>query len=725
MKMRVKAQKLGFFPHGDCDDRCALCISGATTTWSIDDQNVIRAEVDVSALEALLPPGATGATGPAGPSGSGVTGPTGEVGMSGSMVSPTGPASLAAGQDGPAGPTGPAGVASSVTGPPGPPGVEGATGASGALSGGTGSPGAAGAAGATGATGPTGATGSQGPTGAAGPTGAPGTGGLTGETGATGPTGPAGGLGASGAAGAAGPTGATGGTGTAGAAGSTGPTGPPGVPGEQGAPGVFSALPATPLALGTIYGIGNGTAADANVGAGNRALLQYEINPLNPGRNNVMFGIGANSSGGTGSDKCGIGNQVYSPGAAVGSVLADCVQCVAMNAIRAPGSVVVGGVAVDTVAIGGFALRSGPTGSNERNVAVGDASMDDLWDVNTVDNTAVGAGAMEGNNTAPVMNRNVSVGSSSSAGVVRAELLANVGSGSGGNTPFSAPLQRFSCSLGLGAGEITDDNAAFGAASGIFSGGSGVYIGHQSNASTAPPLARPVNTVGIGRNVRTLVSGSVAVGNQLIVSTAASPIVAINPRGTVGDAADNTLRRVVTLGFNNSAGRTGDHIQLGTVIRQVVLSTQDIFCLGFGSFVESCTQNSQIYVYNNLTSLKLSPAYQSSPGAGMNQLLMDGSGDVFRQSSRADGKAGVRDLETLDTGKLRARAYTSEGVQGFGLVAEEVEAAGFGLLCNYSREGKLQGVNYPMLAVYLLAELREQDSRLRALEQKLFLRERK
>ena len=69
----------------------------------------------------------------------------------------------------------------------------------------------------------------------------------------------------------------------------------------------------------------------------------------------------------------------------------------------------------------------------------------------------------------------------------------------------------------------------------------------------------------------------------------------------------------------------------------------------------------------------------------------------------------------LDITKLQPRAYTVNGKQGFGFIAEEVEAAGFVDLCTYDNEGNLTGVNYTMLNVFLQDRIRNLEARIEAL----------
>lgn len=456
--------------------------------------------------------------------------------------------------------------------------------------------------------------------------------------------------------------------------------------------------------------------------AGYFALRQYEINPLNPGTDNVMFGIDANSQGTTGSQNVGIGKSVYGPGNISITFTGDCERCVAMNGLGPINSGTINAVAVDTVAIGGLPLKTFATVPtvNTANVAVGHNSLRDSFGQPSDYNVAIGQAAGNGQNlVATQQTRNTLFGQQAFGGMRNADLLVNVGISTGGSVSVTnTDLIARSCAFGLQAGAITNDNAAVGATAGQSCGGTCVMLGNQANAVTAPTSALPTNAVGIGRNVRTLVSSSVAIGRQMIAAVTADPLLVIGSNCNFGNSSDPPMGRIVSVGHDNAIALTvGDHIQLGPVHKKFS-ATQDVISIGFGSIFEAASTSSQVYFYENVTSLKLSNAFQTS-AASLSQLLMDGTGTVFRQASRRAAKEQIVDLEAKDTRALRPRAYKADGQQSFGLIAEEVEAAGFPELCTYDPDGVLTGVSYSMLAVHLLAELRAEEAKLRVLEQKV------
>jgi hypothetical protein len=140
----------------------------------------------------------------------------------------------------------------------------------------------------------------------------------------------------------------------------------------------------------------------------------------------------------------------------------------------------------------------------------------------------------------------------------------------------------------------------------------------------------------------------------------------------------------------------------------------------FGSSTSS-EANNEVKFADVYTSLKFSPSYQNNVGIGMSNLLMDPNGRIFRQISRREYKENIINLRDSERYKsynvldLIPRAFTSKstGKDAFGLIAEEVEAAGMVDLLTHEidplnkKSLRIGGVAYHMLPVLLLQAYKE------------------
>jgi hypothetical protein len=601
-----------------------------------------------------------------------------------------------------AGTTGPQGV----TGPPGVPGVPGNDGPQG----------------------PPGAQGAQGPPGNDGPQGPPGPDNFVqGPPGTTGPQGPPGAQGAQGLPGNAGPQGPPGAQGAQGLPGNAGPIGPPGPdgnPGPIGPPGPDVINPATPVVLGGIYGIGNDIRPNGNLSAGYLSLNSLDINPLLPATNNMVMGVRAFTFANTGSENTGLGVE------AISNLSTDSVRNVTMY----PGLVAAGPATptgyADNIALLGYRTiaSSAPGGANNavRNVVVGstDFKSGPVMEDNTIFGSLAAHRSVYGNNA--TLNVNVGVGSN----IRMQQATSNVGVGSGSDNyqnAISSPPASFNTSIGNGAGTI---GAALGSILSLntsFGQGCGTNI--EAYGACAGSRIESVNgyqqgTTAVGSRVVVRNSNTTSMGTDITSGNLNQPFTVVGSEALVGSSdAAGTYDEINFLGPRmRVALQGGSQSYFGGNITSLFPAPKvDIFANGFPSVGEFPLKSNQILFYDNVTSVKLSNAYQSSVGVGMNQLLMDATGEVYRQSSRRDGKGKIKKLrkhpiyKMLDITNLKPRAYTVNGQQGFGFVAEEVEDAGFMDLCTYDAEGELTGVNYTMLNVFLQDHVRDLEKRIDAL----------
>jgi hypothetical protein len=156
---------------------------------------------------------------------------------------------------------------------------------------------------------------------------------------------------------------------------------------------------------------------------------------------------------------------------------------------------------------------------------------------------------------------------------------------------------------------------------------------------------------------------------------------------------------VVTTGSNNTilGNYTGNQggLDIRTASNHIVLSDGDgnprLFLQADGSL--RC-----LGVYNNAA-------------AASNAVNVDASGNVYRSTSALKYKTNVRDLEDIDINLFRAVRYNSNCAidnpdqDHFGLIADEVDAAGITELVNYGADGEVEGFQYERLTVVLLKSI--------------------
>jgi hypothetical protein len=124
------------------------------------------------------------------------------------------------------------------------------------------------------------------------------------------------------------------------------------------------------------------------------------------------------------------------------------------------------------------------------------------------------------------------------------------------------------------------------------------------------------------------------------------------------------------------------------------------------------------YVASTLTVL---PLYNATTAQSAN-VYVDSTGKLFRSTSSEQFKKNIRDLE-VDASKVfdllpRSFEMKEDNTTHFGLVAEEVEKV-IPELVSYDKEGKPNGVQYQMLSILLLKELKKQKLEIELLKSKL------
>lgn len=112
--------------------------------------------------------------------------------------------------------------------------------------------------------------------------------------------------------------------------------------------------------------------------------------------------------------------------------------------------------------------------------------------------------------------------------------------------------------------------------------------------------------------------------------------------------------------------------------------------------------------------------YNLTTAAAAN-LNVDGNGTFFRSTSALKYKKDIRSLENIDISLFRAVRYKSKSESDdqtkdhFGIVADEVHAAGITELVNYGVDGEVEGFQYERLTVVLLKHCQEQQAIITAL----------
>lgn len=578
-----------------------------------------------------------------------------------------------------------------IPGPQGPPGAQGPQGVQGPA-------GAQGPQGPPGAQGATGATGAQGPQGLQGPPGQNGPQGATGATGAQGIQGIQGPPGNDGAIGPAGADGATGAQGIQGIQGIPGPQGPPGNDGPQGPQGPpGNSVVATPTIIGTVYGLGNAVFPNQNLSYGYQALENLAIG--GSGFGNTALGIRSQNVNTTGFSNVSAGNS--SMEFMNGTLEENC--AFGFQALRGPllGNA---GRVIRNVAIGTRTLSNASNEIND-NVVVGNDSLIAAAS-NVTQATAVGHRALPlyisgtdmtvvGSNVLPLAT--VATGDTvmgASAFPLYLTGNRNTGIGRGVAPSFTSGSENTFVGYNAGSGYISGDMTT--------------VVG----ANTVSPAAF---ASVLGASVTNNSANGVVMGYNAQVTSILPDIVAIGANNIVGLGGSG-----VVYGANNNV--TGGAVAIFGSGNTSALNTNSIL---FGNNTATEASNEVKYA-DDYTSLKFSPLFQSSPGIGFSNLIMDANGRIFRQVSLAKYKENIMDFRTNDTYKdhdisrLQARAFIdkSTGKQSYGFVAEEVQEAGLTGLLTYQKNAEgneeIGGVAYHMLSVLLVDKVKELEAKLNA-----------
>ncbi len=116
--------------------------------------------------------------------------------------------------------------------------------------------------------------------------------------------------------------------------------------------------------------------------------------------------------------------------------------------------------------------------------------------------------------------------------------------------------------------------------------------------------------------------------------------------------------------------------------------------------------NPRLYVDNGPT--LVCPAAYSVTSANAANMVVLSNGSIARSTSALKYKQDIRDIEEVDINLLRGVRYKSKSEHDdqtkdhFGIVADEVDAAGIKELVSYGADGEVEGFQYERLTVVLL-----------------------
>lgn len=118
------------------------------------------------------------------------------------------------------------------------------------------------------------------------------------------------------------------------------------------------------------------------------------------------------------------------------------------------------------------------------------------------------------------------------------------------------------------------------------------------------------------------------------------------------------------------------------------------------------------------------PSAYSITTASAANLFVNSDGTLRRSTSALKYKQDIRDIESIDINLLRGVRYKSKSKDDdqtkdhFGVIADEVDAAGIKELVIYGADGEVEGFQYERLTVVLLKELQVLKAKVLALEAK-------
>jgi hypothetical protein len=192
------------------------------------------------------------------------------------------------------------------------------------------------------------------------------------------------------------------------------------------------------------------------------------------------------------------------------------------------------------------------------------------------------------------------------------------------------------------------------------------------------------------------------------------------PSGTAGNAITFTQAMTLDASGNLGVGTTTPGARFQA---QGVGSTSATYCVSFvnsGGFPLLDARNDGLIT----TGSRASSPYNNTSASAAN-MYVDSSGILYRSTSALKYKQDVRDLEAIDVNRIRPVRYKSKCKNDdqtkdyFGVIADEVDAAGIKELVSYGVDGEVEGFQYERLTVVLLKAIQEQQAVIQSLTDRI------
>jgi hypothetical protein len=313
-------------------------------------------------------------------------------------------------------------------------------------------------------------------------------------------------------------------------------------------------------------------------------------------------------------------------------------------------------------------------------------------------------------------------------------LYSNV-SGTNNTASGYQSLYSTTASHNTGYGNYTLRNTTTGA-SNTAVGSSALQANTTASNNTAVGYqALSANTTG---------TAQVAVGNlALDACTTGTRNTAIgdNALGSMTTADNNTavgraaglalttgVNNTFVGGYNNSTGGSGYEITTGS--KNTIIGSYngnqgglDIRTASNYIVLSDGDGNPRLYVDNGPT--LVCPAAYSVTSANAANMVVLSNGSIARSTSALKYKQDIRDIEEVDINLLRGVRYKSKSEHDdqtkdhFGIVADEVDAAGIKELVSYGADGEVEGFQYERLTVVLLKAIQTLKAEVDSLKSQL------
>jgi len=364
-------------------------------------------------------------------------------------------------------------------------------------------------------------------------------------------------------------------------------------------------------------------------------------------------------------------------------------------------------------AVGTYALYTNTTGSF--NSALGDSA---LYNNSTgANNTAIGYNALISNTTA---SNNTAVGYQSAysnvtgTGIVaigESALKASTGNnntavGKSGLTANTTGVDNSTVGKdSLGSNTTGSYNTALGSNALVnnTTASNNTAVGYQAGYSNTTGVYNVYFGQAAGYSATTGTSYSCFIGAQ----------AGQNTTGTQNHFFGQGAGQYVTSGAKNvilgGYGGNSGGLDIRTSSNNIVLSDGD--------------GNPRIWTDN--TGLMYVPQARLQTTANASNLYVDSSYWIARSTSALKYKQDIRTLESIDVNKFRPVRYKSacknddQEKDHFGIIADEVDEAGFKELVSYGADGEVEGFQYERFTVVLLKAIQEQQAIITDLQARL------